>query len=282
MNKTILITGTSTGFGASAVHYFAQKGWNVIATMRDITKAGDLQNMDRVFVTKLDVQDKSSIETAITGGIERFGNIDVVVNNAGYGLFGIFESISPEGIQDQFAVNVFGAMDVVRAILPHFRAKNNGTIINISSGAGAIGFPMASVYSASKFALEGWSEGLRYELASLGIKVKIVEPGGATKTAFIERMGGESAGLQAIENYIPFLEQIGKVYGGMATAADADAVEKVVTAIYDAATDNTDTLRYAPTNDIQALLKARRTTSEEAYQQFTSGVFAPAAESVSH
>ncbi|SFO69537.1 short chain dehydrogenase [Chitinophaga sp. YR627] len=136
MNKTILITGTSTGFGASAVHYFARKGWNVIATMRDITKAGDLQKPDRVFVTKLDVQDKASIETAIAAGIERFGNIDVVVNNAGYGLFGIFESISPEGIQDQFAVNVFGAMDVVRAILPHFRAKSAGTIINISSGAG--------------------------------------------------------------------------------------------------------------------------------------------------
>ncbi|MBN8826258.1 MULTISPECIES: SDR family oxidoreductase [unclassified Spirosoma] len=273
MKKTVLITGTSSGFGAAVAHFFAEKGWNVIATMRDTHKAGDLRNSDNVLITKLDVQDAVTIESAIAAGIERFGRIDVVVNNAGYGLFGIFESASREAIQTQFDVNVFGAMDVTRAILPHFRANHAGTIINISSGAGAIGFPMASIYSASKFALEGFSEGLRYELASLGIRVKIIEPGGAMQTGFMARVGGESTGLQLIEDYLPFLGKIGKVYGGMQEAADPDAVEKVVAAIFEAATDGTDRLRYTPTNDILPILNARRSSSEEAYQLFTNSLF---------
>lgn len=273
MNQTILITGTSSGFGAAAVHFFAEKGWNVIATMRDISKAGALQHLDNVFVTPLDVQDPVTIANAVNEGIARFGTIDVVVNNAGYGLFGIFETASPEAVRTQFEVNVFGVMEVIRAILPHFRAKKSGTIINVSSGAGAVGFPMASIYSSSKFALEGLSEGLRYELGSLGIKVKIIEPGGALQTSFINRMGGESSKLQQIEDYLPFLTQIGEVFGGMAQAADVDAVERVIAAIYEAATDGSDQLRYAPTSDIQGLLNARRSTSEEEYQQFTSGFF---------
>lgn len=273
MNKTVLITGTSSGFGAATSNYFAKKGWNVIATMRDTDKRENLEQSENIFIVQLDVQDRTSIDKAIEAGIDRFGGIDVLVNNAGYGLFGIFESVGREAIQAQFDVNVFGAMDVTRAVLPHFRSKKSGTIINISSGAGAIGFPMASIYSASKFALEGWTEGLRYELASLGIQTKIIEPGGALQTGFMERVGGESTGLKLIEDYLPFLEQIGKVYGGMQDSADADAVEKVVDAIYGAATDGTNRFRYAPTEDIQPILTARRTTSEEEYQSFTDKLF---------
>lgn len=273
MNKTVLITGTSSGFGAATANHFAQKGWNVIATMRDISKAENLDKSDNIFVTKLDVQDRETIDSAIAAGIERFGEIDVVVNNAGYGLFGVFESVSNEAIKEQFDVNVFGAMDVTKAILPHFRNNKAGVLINISSGAGAIGFPMASVYSSSKFALEGWSEGLRYELGSLGIRVKIIEPGGAVKTGFVNRMGGESAGLKLIDNYIPFLEQIGKFYAGMASTSDVDAIERVVAAIFEAATDNSDRLRYTPTTDILPLLEARRNTSEEKYLELTNNLF---------
>ena len=132
---------------------------------------------------------------------------------------------------------------------------------------------MASVYSSSKFALEGWSEGLRYELGSLGIRVKIIEPGGAVKTGFVNRMGGESAGLKLIDNYIPFLEQIGKFYAGMASTSDVDAIERVVAAIFEAATDNSDRLRYTPTTDILPLLEARRNTSEEKYLELTNNLF---------
>lgn len=272
MNKTVLITGTSSGFGASATNYFAAKGWNVIATMRDTSKSAGFGS-ENIFVTKLDVEDPASINEAIQAGTERFGKIDVLVNNAGYGLFGVFESVSADAIQNQFSVNVFGAMDVTRAILPHFRENKSGVIINVSSGAGAIGFPMASVYSSSKFALEGWSEGLRYELGSLGIKVKVIEPGGAPQTGFLHRVGGESTGLQLVNDYLPFLEQTGKMFQSMAETADVDAVEKVVAAIYEAATDQTSRLRYAPTTDIQPILDARRGTSEETYQKFTDTIF---------
>ena len=273
MNKTVLITGTSSGFGASAANYFAAKGWNVIATMRDTGKTTGLSNTGNIFITKLDVEDQTSIRNAVQAGIDRFGKIDVLVNNAGYGLFGVFESVSVAAIKNQFAVNVFGAMDVTRTILPHFRENNSGVVINVSSGAGAIGFPMASVYSASKFALEGWSEALRYELASLGIKVKVIEPGGAPQTGFLNRVGGESAGLGMIEDYLPFLHQTGKLFQSMAETSDANAVEKVVAAIYEAATDETGRLRYAPTADIQPILDARRSSSEDAYQNFTDSIF---------
>ncbi|MGG7661751.1 SDR family oxidoreductase [Dyadobacter sp. BHUBP1] len=273
MNKTVLITGTSSGFGASAANYFAAQDWNVIATMRDTGKTTSLSNSGNIFITKLDVEDETSIRNAVKAGIDRFGKIDVLVNNAGYGLFGVFESVSAEAVKNQFAVNLFGAMDITRAILPHFRENNSGVVINVSSGAGAIGFPMASVYSASKFALEGWSEALRYELASLGIRVKVIEPGGAPQTGFLNRVGGESTGLSMIDDYLPFLEQTGKMFHAMAETSDADAVEKVVAAIYEAATDATGRLRYAPTTDIQPILNARRSTSEEAYQKFTDNIF---------
>lgn len=273
MSQTVLITGTSSGFGEAAAHRFASEGWNVVATMRNPEAGQALAGLENVLVTRLDVEDRSSIDTAIAAAIARFGNIDVVLNNAGYGLFGIFEGVSREAVQKQFDVNVFGAMDVVRAALPHLRANRSGTIINVSSGAGAIGFPMASVYSASKFALEGWSEALSYELGSLGIKVKIIEPGGAPQTNFMARMSGETATVQPIGDYVPFLEQIGQVYGGMAGAADADAVEKVIAAIYEAATDSTDRLRYAPTDDIAPLLTARRGSSEDEYRALTRDLF---------
>ncbi|MGP4669553.1 SDR family oxidoreductase [Agrobacterium pusense] len=275
MTQTVLITGTSSGFGKAAVHRFASEGWNVLATMRDTTKCSDIATLQNVEVLPLDVAEPSTIASAIEAGIARFGRIDAVVNNAGYGLFGIFEGVVREAIADQFAVNVFGVMDVTRAILPHFRANRAGTIINISSGAGAIGFPMASLYSASKFALEGFSEGLSYELGALGIKVKVIEPGGATQTGFMTRMGGESASQRPIEDYLPFLEDIGKVYGGFAESADPDAVEKVVSAIYEAANDTSDRLRFAPTADIQPLLDARRGASEEGYRDLTRSIFSP-------
>lgn len=277
MTQTVLITGTSSGFGKASVRRFASEGWNVLATMRDTSKGSDIATLQNVEVLPLDVIEPSTIASAIETGIARFGRIDAVVNNAGYGLFGIFEGVTREAIADQFAVNVFGVMEVTRAILPHFRANRAGTIINISSGAGAIGFPMASLYSASKFALEGFSEGLSYELGALGIKVKVIEPGGAPQTGFMTRMGGESASQRPIEDYLPFLEDIGKVYGGFAESADPDAVEKVVSAIYEAANDTSARLRFAPTADIQPLLDARRSASEEAYRDLTRGIFSPEA-----
>lgn len=273
MTQTVLITGTSSGFGEAATRYFAEHGWNVIATMRDTSKGINFSGIENVEVLKLDVQDVGSIQAAIDQGISRFGRIDVVINNAGYGLFGVFEGAPREAIQNQFDVNVFGMMNMVRAVLPHFRANKAGTIVNVSSGAGAIGFPMASLYCASKFALEGFSEALSYELGSLGIKVKVIEPGGAGATNFMARVDQESASMEIIPDYLPWLEKVGAMYAGMQGASDKDAVDKVVASIFEAATDGTDQLRYTPTDDIAPILKARRSTSEADYRAITLGIF---------
>jgi len=276
-SQTVLVTGTSSGFGLAMVRHFAERDWNVIATMRDPSRGPDLPSSDRILVTKLDVEDRGSIETAIAEGIARFGRIDALVNNAGYGLFAVFEAASREAVQEQFDVNVFGLMDVTRAILPHFRTNRAGTIVNITSGAGVFGAPMASIYSASKFAVEGFSEALWYELQSLGIRVKVVEPGGAPDTNFMARMAGESEKLRLPSDYVPFVSQISQAYAGMASGSDKDAVRKVVRATYDAVTDGSDRLRYQPTDDIRPIVEARRSKSEDEYQSLLRSVFVPQA-----
>ncbi len=133
MKKTVLITGCSSGIGKAAAKLFAGNGWNVIATMRKPAMETELARLKDVLVTRLDVQDGESIKQAIEAGIACFGGIDVLINNAGYGQYGLFEAIPREKIQEQFDVNVFGVMDVTRSVLPHFRERKSGLIINISS-----------------------------------------------------------------------------------------------------------------------------------------------------
>jgi NAD(P)-dependent dehydrogenase (short-subunit alcohol dehydrogenase family) len=274
MCKTILITGASTGFGKSAAQLFAAQGWNVIATMRTPSAGAELAALDNVLVTRLDVQDRDSIQQAIAAGIARFGAIDVLVNNAGFGLFGIFETTSREKIQEQFDVNVFGVMDVTRAILPHFRQKKAGVIINVSSGAGVFGLPMISLYNASKFALEGFSESLSYELMSQGIVVKIVEPGGVVSTGFGARSAAEAGHAPPPADYERFVGGALKVFEGLRATRLATS-EEVAQVIFDAATDGSDRLRYVATKDIEPLVKARRETSEDAYMAMMRATFIP-------
>lgn len=178
MAKTVLITGASSGIGKASAKLFSSQGFNVVATMRDISAGVEFRELSNVLVTRLDLEDQASIQAAIEEGIERFGRIDILVNNAGYGLYGVFEAIQREKLQQQFDVNVFGVMDTIRAILHHFRENRGGTIINLSSGAGHFTLPMISAYCASKFALEGFTEALSYELLALGIGVKLVIPHG--------------------------------------------------------------------------------------------------------
>lgn len=270
---TVLITGASTGFGLSTARLFAQRGWNVIASMRNPSAGSALAALPNVLVVRLDVQDRASIDAAITAGIARFGRIDALVNNAGFGLFGVFEGFSREKVQQQFDVNVFGVMDVTRALLPHFRAQRSGTIVNVSSGAGVFGLPMISLYTASKFALEGFSESLAYELRSQGIAVKIVEPGGVVTTGFGERSEAEASEARAPSDYNGFIAGAMEVFAGLRSArlATADDVAQV---IFEAATDGTDRLRYLATQDIAPLVKARRETSEEAYMAMMRATFA--------
>jgi len=274
MKKTVLITGTSSGFGKVAAKLFASSGWNVVATMRRPEAETDLGGLSDVLVTRLDVQDRASITEAIEAGIARFGRIDALINNAGFGLYGVFEATPREKVREQFDVNVFGVMDVTRAILPHFRKNKGGLIMNISSGAGIFTLPMLSLYCASKFALEGFSESLAYELASQNIIVKIVEPGGVVSTNFGKRSGEEAVQNASLVDYAAFVTRTNAVFASL-RAARLATEEDVAKVIFEAATDGTNQLRYVATADIAPLVKARRETSEQEYIAFMRARFLP-------
>lgn len=273
MSKTILITGASSGIGKAAALHFAANGWNVVATMRNPEKETELTGRDHILVTTLDVQSPETIESAITAGIERFGAIDALVNNAGYGQYGVFEAITPEQVHAQFDVNVFGVMNTIRAILPHFRERRQGMIINISSGAGRFTLPLISLYNASKFALEGFSEALSFELAVLNITVKIVEPGGTT-TNFI-KTSEEKFSAKPLPEYDAFLGAAFKMFDNLKGMQLATA-EEVAAVIYEAATDGTDTLRYLIGNeDFKRRVNNRLSLPDQEYIESIKGAYLP-------
>jgi short-subunit dehydrogenase len=252
MNKVILITGSSSGIGKETVRLFQTKNWKVAATMRSPEKAEDLQRIADVECIRLDVTDPDSIRAAIAETLDKFGRIDAVVNNAGYGLVGPFEAASDEQIERQFQTNVFGMMYVCREILPYFREQKQGIIVNVASLGGRITFPLYSLYHATKWAVEGFSESLQYELRPFNIKVKIIEPG-PIKTDFYDRSQDVSTkeGLTAYDHYVekvlPNLQQAG---------ADAPDGSVVAEAIYNAVADGSWKMRY-PANS-RLILTLRR------------------------
>jgi NAD(P)-dependent dehydrogenase (short-subunit alcohol dehydrogenase family) len=275
MNKTILITGCSSGIGKAAAKLFAGKGWNVIATLRAPDKETELTNSTRLLLARLDVQDRDSIRRAIEVGIARFGKIDALINNAGFSLSGVFEGIPREKIQEQFDVNVFGVMDVTRALLPHFRKNRGGLIINVSSRAGLVGLPMLTLYCAAKYALEGFSESLAYELASQNIIVKLVEPsGGVSNTDFSKRMGDERAQTTSLADYDEFIARTNAAYAGMRAKRIATA-DEVAQVLHDAATDGTNRLRYFTGEDTGDFVKAKHEMSDSDYLEFIRSRFLP-------
>jgi NAD(P)-dependent dehydrogenase (short-subunit alcohol dehydrogenase family) len=273
MPQTVIITGCSSGLGRATALDFARRGWNVVATMRQPESSSDFATLDNVLVTRLDVEDENSIQGAFESALERFNTIDVLINNAGFGLFGLFESTPPEKIRQQFEVNVFGAMATIRAVLPYFRFTKAGVIVNVSSGAGVFGLPALSLYCASKFALEGFSEALSYELASQGIKVKIVEPGGVISTSFGKRSEQEAAANSSLPDYAAFMTHTAVLFDNM-RSGPLGTEEQVTECIYTAATDGTDQLRYVATDDIKPLIHARRETSEAEYMALMRSLFA--------
>jgi NAD(P)-dependent dehydrogenase (short-subunit alcohol dehydrogenase family) len=265
MSKTILITGASSGIGKASTTLFSAKGWNVVATMRRPDASLEAKNVQ---VLRLDVQDPRSIQNAVDSGIARFGAIDVLLNNAGYGQYGLFEALSPEAIQMQFDVNVFGVMNVTRAVLPHFRARKSGVVVNVGSGAGIFTLPMLSLYCASKFALEGFTESLSYELASQGVGVKLVDPhGGVTSTRFNERSAQSAAKGDELKDYDRFAARTNEAFSRL-TAARTITAEEVAHVIHDAVTDGTDRLRYLVGDDARGFIKARRNLDDQGYIDF--------------
>ena len=177
MKKVVIITGASRGFGELIAKKFQKEKFQVIATMRNVDSSPSLMELDDVDIKKLDVTNKSDIKNVVDFTIKKYGRIDILINNAGYGAFGLLEEASEQEIRNQFDVNYFGLIDCIRGVLPQMRKQKDGVIINISSIAGRFGLPFTSLYNSSKFAVEGLTECLHYELSLFGIDIKTVAPG---------------------------------------------------------------------------------------------------------
>ncbi|MBX9889169.1 MAG: SDR family oxidoreductase [Flavobacteriaceae bacterium] len=254
MNNTILITGASSGIGKETAKLFQSKGWNVIATMRNPENETELNELENVLVAKLDVLDLDSIQTAFDAGIQKFGSVDVLLNNAGYGAYGPLEAFSREKMVRQFNTNVIGLLDVTKTVLPHFRQNKKGVIINISSIGGKMTFPLGSLYHGTKFAVEGISESLSYEVEQFGGQVKIVEPG-MIATDF----GGRSFDFSNDEKMAEYQNIVSALMTALPVMAEnASPASVVAKVIFEAATDGKNQLRYIAGEDAKILISNRK------------------------
>jgi NAD(P)-dependent dehydrogenase (short-subunit alcohol dehydrogenase family) len=263
MNKTILITGCSRGIGRMTAKYFQEKGWNVVATVRsNPDQDTELNALDNVLVVALDVTKEDTIKSAAQATIDRFGKIDVLLNNAGYGSYGILEATPEKAIRMQFDVNVIGTLLVSKNVIPYMRKAGEGTIINISSMGGKISFPLGTLYHGSKFAVEGMSEALSFELEAIGVKVKMIEPG-MINTDFEETV---MKNLNVDPNQTEYGEFLQKVTAGMQQAG-SNSSEPILVAekIYEAATDGKSQLRYIAGPDAEQIIAARKQMDDDSY-----------------
>ena len=263
MTQTILITGASTGIGRAAAQRFMAEGWNVLATMRN-PESSDLTG-ENLRLLRLDVTDADSIHEAVAAGLQHFGRIDALLNNAGYGACGPLEAFTEAQIRRQFETNVFGLLAVTRAVLPQMRAQKSGVVVNISSVGGRMTFPFFSLYHGTKFAVEGITEALAFELATFGAKVKIVEPG-AIKTDFAGR-SLDFTNDPALAEYQPLIGKVLEVFGQTDRPSSDPSI--VADVIWQAVTDGTDRLRYTAGEDARVLM-ANRSAMDDA--SFTAGV----------
>lgn len=226
--KSVLITGTSSGIGKASAKHFASHGWNVAATMRSPDKESELNTLPNVKLYKLDVTDGSTIDAAFAAAIADFGRIDVLVNNAGFGVDGVFEAMSDDVIRNQFETNVFGLMRATRAMIPIMRKQGGGTIIQVASMGGRLSFPLFSIYHGTKWAVEGFTESLQYELRPFNIKVRLIEPG-AINTEFYGAsrvmVGGNLTEYKEIVDKGEAVSQAPK-HNAVSPAVVAEAIEK--------------------------------------------------------
>jgi NAD(P)-dependent dehydrogenase (short-subunit alcohol dehydrogenase family) len=257
---TILITGSSSGIGRAAVQEFSRRGWNVAATARRPEQLADLAQLPRVQAVRLDVLHEASIQQAVQATLERFGGIDVLVNNAGYGLLGPFEACTEEQIRHQFETNFFGLLNVTRAVLPLFRKQCSGTVVNISSVGGRMGLPLQGLYHATKHAVEGFTESIMYELQPFGIRVRLVEPG-ATKTDFF----GRSDVRTSHPAYLDYEEHYFHNFRTMMTGKESGTAQEVARAIHKASTHRGSKLRFPVSGGAPTIMWLKRHMPERVF-----------------
>ncbi|WP_460968074.1 SDR family oxidoreductase [Spirosoma migulaei] len=267
MTKTIFITGASSGLGKAAAILFANKGWNVIATMRTPENETVLTQISSIKLLPLDVTNLEQIQ-ATARQVTARSEVDVVFNNAGYGLAGPLEGTTDEQIVKQLETNLLGVIRVTQAFIPHFRAKKSGLFISTTSIGGLVAFPFNSVYHATKWALEGWSESMSFELSKFGIDIKTVSPGGIT-TDF----SGRSIVLTSHEAYTGQLNKVMAAFTDPARRATYSTAEQIAEVVYEAATDGRSQLRYVAGEDAKALYAQRLQVGAEVFRKVVDDRF---------
>lgn len=264
MAKTIFITGASRGLGKETVKLFVSKGWNVVATMRSPEKETELAQIENVSIYPLDVTNPQQIIETVQQVIQ-IHDVDIVLNNAGYGLSGPVDALSDEQIVRELNTNLLGTIRVTKEFIPFLKKKGTGRIINVTSLAGLVGFPLDCIYNASKWAVEGFTESLHYELYEYGVKVKTVAPGviltdfgpvslDAVRVADYERMH---------QNYIDYM------LSDMSKVSNAQTVAQV---IYEAATDDKDQIRYIAGTDGNTMYAQRLELGNEGFRKMLTKV----------
>jgi NAD(P)-dependent dehydrogenase (short-subunit alcohol dehydrogenase family) len=246
VKNCVLITGCSSGIGRAAAFHFQEQGWSVAATMRSPQNETELNQFENVMVESLDITSRKSIDLAVGNTVREFGKIDVLVNNAGIGIYSVFEEVSEDVIRESFEVNVFGTMQVIRVILPYFRMNRNGRIINVTSTLPQLGAPMTTLYCATKMAIEGLSRALYYELLPLGIRVILVQPG-STKTNIA--MQHEFPNQVQNSDYLPLSKTTIERFQHRFETETLSPPEEPARVIYKAATSRSPRFRYVSGRD---------------------------------
>ena len=266
-NNVAVVTGSSTGIGYETSLILARNGFLTYATMRNLNKSQNLKSIATkenlpIRIKHLDVTDDASVKDAIQAISSETGQIDVLVNNAGYGLNGAFEDLAMDEIKTQYETNLFGLIRTTQAVLPIMRRQKSGTIVNISSGIGRFGIPGGSAYVSTKFAVEGLSESMSYELEPFGIKVIIVEPG-VIRTNFGNGLVIAKKSQDPNSPYTQLMRKMATSFEEMMkNASSPDLVAKVV---LDAVRNESPNLRYLAGNDVEAWLGSKRNMSDEEF-----------------
>jgi NAD(P)-dependent dehydrogenase (short-subunit alcohol dehydrogenase family) len=266
-NKVAVVTGSSSGIGYETALMLARNGFLTYATMRNLSKSENIKSIAAkenlpIRITQLDVTDDVSVKNAVKAILAETGRINVLVNNAGYVLDGAFEDLSMDEIKAQYETNVFGLIRTTQAVLPIMREQKSGTIVNISSVAGRLGYPSGSAYISTKCAVEGLSESMAYELEPFGIKVVIIEPG-VIKTNIFDSVVVAKKSKDPNSPYTQIIQKMASSFEGM--MKNASSPELVANIVLEAVTNDNPNLRYLAGKDAETWLNAKRNVSDKEF-----------------
>lgn len=275
VDKNVIVTGSSSGIGKEISLILARNGYNTFATMRNLDKSSELrtivesEKISTLQFEQLDVTNEQSVQTAIRNIQNKVGNIDILINNAGYGLVGAFEDTSIAEIKQQYETNFFGLIRTTQTVLPFMRKQRSGLIVNISSGVGRFGIPTLSAYASSKFALEGLTESMSYELEPFGIRTVLIEPG-VIKTNFFNSTIFAQKAQDLNSPYADFMKNMEKNFAQMIDTASSTP-EVVAKVVLEAITDTNPKIRYLAGKDVEEWIEAKKKmTDEEFHKMFNN------------